>query len=292
MEIVKFQRELEQHQAHINRIRNITATLDTSRPESLGLKHLALRPKKMQLMEDRRQTVAKENAKLMELMTKTMNERRDQPKRVRLPSLNEPIRRRTVDSINFENKLLMHRLKTVPAVINRTKLEKDFEHHLKAEKNLRRRQMKPLSLPKDLHASSPLKLRGSQNGNSEELFNASIYTSQRGHLLKGSSLDSLDQSQTLGIKSVSDFRREIIASKKQAQLTHTRPMQNDSPHHQQVSGLQIGEMYMSTDSLPIHHTNHSVTTNQNHLSSQQAQTQSNKRPGPIFEMTHTPGATL
>jgi hypothetical protein len=28
MEIVKFQRELEQHQAHINRIRNITATLE------------------------------------------------------------------------------------------------------------------------------------------------------------------------------------------------------------------------------------------------------------------------
>lgn len=42
----------------------------TSRPESLGLKHLATRPKKMQLIEDRRQEIAKENAKLMSLMTK------------------------------------------------------------------------------------------------------------------------------------------------------------------------------------------------------------------------------
>ncbi len=41
----------------------------TFKPESLGLKHLALRPKKMQLIEDRRQMVAKENAKLMGLMT-------------------------------------------------------------------------------------------------------------------------------------------------------------------------------------------------------------------------------
>jgi len=69
MEIVKFKREQEQHQAHIRRIRTMQPTLNTSPPESLGLKHLALRPKKMQLVEDRRQVVAKENAKLMGLMT-------------------------------------------------------------------------------------------------------------------------------------------------------------------------------------------------------------------------------
>jgi hypothetical protein len=39
-------------------------------PESLGLKHLAFRPKKQQLIEDQRQQVAKENAKLMSGMTK------------------------------------------------------------------------------------------------------------------------------------------------------------------------------------------------------------------------------
>jgi hypothetical protein len=70
MEIVKFKREQEHHLAHINRIRTIRPVLNTDTPESLGLNHLAHRPKKMQLIEDRRQTVAKENAKLMGLMTK------------------------------------------------------------------------------------------------------------------------------------------------------------------------------------------------------------------------------
>ena len=44
----------------------------SSTPESLGLKHLAVRPKKQQLIEDQRQKVAKENAKLMSGMTKVM----------------------------------------------------------------------------------------------------------------------------------------------------------------------------------------------------------------------------
>lgn len=42
----------------------------SSTPESLGLKHLAVRPKKQQLIEDQRQKIAKENAKLMNGMTK------------------------------------------------------------------------------------------------------------------------------------------------------------------------------------------------------------------------------
>jgi len=46
------------------------ASLSSSTPESLGLKHLAIRPKKQQLIEDQRQKVAKENAKLMSGMTK------------------------------------------------------------------------------------------------------------------------------------------------------------------------------------------------------------------------------
>lgn len=44
--------------------------ISSSTPESLGLKHLAIRPKKQQLIEDQRQKVAKENAKLMSGMTK------------------------------------------------------------------------------------------------------------------------------------------------------------------------------------------------------------------------------
>ena len=48
----------------------ILFVLSTSTPSSLGLKHLATRPKKQQLIDDRHQQVAKENRKLMEKMTK------------------------------------------------------------------------------------------------------------------------------------------------------------------------------------------------------------------------------
>lgn len=86
MDLVKFKRDQEQYRDHVRRVRNIIPVLEfasplpptcsfsshscsADTPESLGLKHLALRPKKMQLIEDRRQAVAKENAKLMTLMT-------------------------------------------------------------------------------------------------------------------------------------------------------------------------------------------------------------------------------
>eukprot|EP00981_Chlorochromonas_danica_P012423 scaffold4898_cov152-Ochromonas_danica.AAC.6 len=76
MDLVKFKRDQEQYRDHVQRIRAMDCLLthpppppSSSTPESLGLKHLAVRPKKMQLMEDRRQEVAKENAKLMSLMT-------------------------------------------------------------------------------------------------------------------------------------------------------------------------------------------------------------------------------
>jgi hypothetical protein len=44
----------------------------TSTPESLGLKHLAFRPKKQQLIDDNRQRIAKDNAKMMENMAKVV----------------------------------------------------------------------------------------------------------------------------------------------------------------------------------------------------------------------------
>lgn len=141
-----------------------------------------------------------------------MNEKRPQPKHERVPSLNEPVRKRIVDSVNFENRLMMKRLQTVSSVIDNKKLAKDFEHHLKAEQNLRRRQMKPLALPRDLHASSPLRRSGTGDG-TDGLFDSSLYSSQRGQFLRGSNLESLSADPG-AIKSVTDFRKEVIASKK------------------------------------------------------------------------------
>jgi hypothetical protein len=187
----------------------------SSTPESLGLQHLAIRPKKQQLIEDRRQTVAKENAKLMGLMTKVfssyhvkkyngslfitqiMNDKRPQPNYVRPNSLNELERKRNVDKLNFENKMMSDRLRKVPPVISKSSLEEDFEKHLKAEANLRRRQMKPMGLPKDLHHASSV------------LFDATTYSAQQMNYSPENEYGSNSP-----IKSMTEFRKHVISSKK------------------------------------------------------------------------------
>jgi hypothetical protein len=205
----------------------------------------------MQLVEDRRQTVAKENAKLMSLMNNIMNEKRSQPNYVKPSSLNENERKREVDRLNFENNLMVERLSKVHPVINKKALDESFEKHLKAESNLRRRQMKPLALPKDLHPNSPL--RGRLDGNSSlsaGLFDSSLYTTQRTQHLSNTNLSSLEGA---AIKSVSDFRKQVIANKK---------LQKDSgwADNSLVDGFQpavfspsssihVGESKMSLDSI-------------------------------------------
>jgi hypothetical protein len=77
-----------------------------------------------------------------------MSEKREQPKYVRGASLNEVERKMEVDRLNFENALLMHRIKTVPPVISVASFEKDFARHLHAESVLRRKMPKPNALPK------------------------------------------------------------------------------------------------------------------------------------------------
>ena len=69
MDLVKFKREQDHHIQHVERVRNVKRVINTDTPQSLGLKHLATRPKKQQLIDDRQQMIAKENRKLMERMT-------------------------------------------------------------------------------------------------------------------------------------------------------------------------------------------------------------------------------
>ncbi len=77
MDVVKFQRELEEYQRHVDRVKKVQPTIDTSVPRSLGLKHLASRPKKQQLIDDRNHTIAKENKIMMDRMTKVRHGLRD-----------------------------------------------------------------------------------------------------------------------------------------------------------------------------------------------------------------------
>ncbi len=49
MELVVWKRQQNLHKQHIQRVRTINSCIDTSCPSSLGLKHLATRPKKKQV---------------------------------------------------------------------------------------------------------------------------------------------------------------------------------------------------------------------------------------------------
>jgi hypothetical protein len=155
---------------------------------------------------------------------------------------------------------MMERLGKVHPVINRQHLEESFEKHLKAEGNLRRRQMKPLSLPKDLHADSSTKNRFSTTGDSDfhfngntssELFDSSMYSSQRSKFSGGTALRSLDNSP---IKNVTDFRKQVIASKKlkKSEIVSSEELLSEKKSSQDYSSpsIHVGESKMSLDSQP------------------------------------------
>lgn len=222
MDIVTFKRNQEQHKLHIERIRKITPVIDTSTPESLGLKHLAFRPKKMQLINDQKQRIAKDNAIMMELMTKRMTEKREQPKYIKLQSLNEVERKIQVERLNSENALMMQRLKTTPSVINVAQLEKDFQKHLHAESVLRRRQMKPLAMPK-LH-----KVHDKTN-----TFDAASYMSQFDANTIATNEESINNNNS--IKSMADFRKHVITTKKLQNSDSTLNLNNNKNKHMESS---------------------------------------------------------
>ena len=205
MEIVKHKREMEHFQQHLERIRSIKHCTDTSTPHSLGLKHLATRPKKQQLIEDRHQEVAKENKKLMERMTKIMASHRPQPKHERLPSVNETGRKLETDRVNFENKLLLQRIKTVAPVLNRTKMEKDYSRHLHIAANMRRKQMPSFDT-----------LSSSEDKKSKTVgatFDGSSYIAQSSYGL-GEGDGGLGGGSP--IKTMAEFRKHVISTKKLA----------------------------------------------------------------------------
>lgn len=150
-----------------------------------------------------------------------MNEKREQPKHSRAVSLNEPFRKRCVDRVNYENQLMMERLKRVTPVINNSAFQVDFKKHLQAESHLRRRQMKPLAVPKDMYRGSRSPLRSPQQSQSlavgeTGMFDSHLYTAQRsGPMMSGSGgLDQLSSLDASPIRSVADFRKQVIVTKK------------------------------------------------------------------------------
>lgn len=108
--------------------------------------------------------------------------------------------------MNFENNLMLSRLNKITPTLSKTQLEEDFQKHLKAEANLRRRQMKPLALPRDM-------FRSSENS---AIFDASTYSSQRNSF--GGSDKILQEEFDGPIQSMKEFRQQVIATKKAANL--------------------------------------------------------------------------
>ena len=205
MEIVKHKRDIKTYQEHRERLDNILACTDTSTPSSLGMKHLATRPKKQQLIEDRHQMEAKENKQLMERMTKLMVSKRAQPKYERHPSIHETGRKMEADRVNMENKLLLHRLKVVNPVLDRKKMKHDWDRHLKIGANMRRKKMPPVA--EVLGQGSKMKSKTVGSG-----FDSASYISQ----LEGSVGEGSAASGGSPIKTMAEFRKHVISTKKMA----------------------------------------------------------------------------
>lgn len=203
MDILIVTRQMQDHKEHLERLKQIKPCIDSSVPKSLGLKHLASRPKKQQLIDDRNAEVAKENKKLMERMTAIMVSTRSQPEHVKPQS--RTFSKLHVDKINFENKLLLTRLQSVPSVLDKDKMEKDFARHLKIGAHLRRRQIKPIGDNEKSRINDKL-------GSS---FDNQSYMSQQGSIIAsiggGGSIEGYGESP---ITTMQEFRKHVISSKK------------------------------------------------------------------------------
>ena len=138
-DIVAYERNRKLHKMHRDRIAKMKPCIDNTTPKSLGLKHMYHRPKKQQLIDDRRQVIAFENRRLMEHMTKILSEPQQKIRYVKPPSLNETERKLKTDLINLDNRLLVDRLKKVPPVIDINKMKEDFKRHEELGKHMRRK---------------------------------------------------------------------------------------------------------------------------------------------------------
>ena len=185
---------------------------------SITMKHLAVRPKKMQLIEDRRQLIAFENVKLMERMAKIMSSSPEHIEHMKTPGKNETFRRREAMRVQLENRQMMERLQAVHPVLSSAKLEHDFAIHQRDVKTLQKRVMKP----RRKHRTSEYKLTDT-------------------------SISSLDELDSNSVTSMAQFRKQYIGRKNTSPSMSTLTARNQSflPRLQPLSG--------ATDSFTLFH---------------------------------------
>ncbi len=217
-DVIAYERNRKLHKEHMGRIRNMRPVIDTAPPRSMGpsMIHLKTRPKKQQLIDDRRHVIAMENKKMMENMTKIMMAPKMSFNYNKPPSLNENERKMKVDLVNLDNRLLHERLTRVKPVIDRKKIEDSFKRHLEVGSHMRRKFMGGGKKKKG-GSMSKKGLHGSTM-NVDSMFDSQSYAANQSANLKSLGGDSLSLGSALGspIKSMAEFRKHVI-SKKQAE---------------------------------------------------------------------------
>lgn len=200
MDLLKHKRELEEYRRHKERVRNQRPLIDTTTPHSLGLKHLATRPKKQQLVEDRRQAVANENAKLMERMATIMSSHQEEERHARVAGRNEAFRRHEIDRINAENKSIVDRLQAIPPMLSAKQLEEDFQNHVRDVKKMM------------VRTATKTKKQVSNGDPDSALYLPADATTATRHAQQKNNME--DGGSRAAISSIGDFRRQVIATKK------------------------------------------------------------------------------
>jgi hypothetical protein len=215
-DVIAYERNKALHRDHIKRIRNMKPVIDSKPPRSMGpsMIHLKTRPKKQQLIDDRRHMIAMENKKMMENMTKIMMAPKMKFRYVDPPSLNENERKMKVDLVNLDNRLLHERLTKVKPVIDRKAFEESFQRHLTVKHHMRK---KFISKSKGKGKDKGKGGSGSQV-NVDSMFDSKSYGANQSGTIKDLGGDSLSMGSALGspIKSMAEFRKHVI-SKKQAE---------------------------------------------------------------------------
>jgi hypothetical protein len=139
-----------------------------------------------------------------------MSDPRKQKPHLFLDSLNERERTFYVEKVNRGNEVLFERLKATKAVINKDKLEEDFQRHKKLGEYMKRKTR--FRLPK----MSPVRTT-----TGSELFDSSAYASL--HSPGGTEDGAGSTLSGLGpIQSMSDFRKNVLSLKRAPNLNVPR----------------------------------------------------------------------
>ena len=264
------------HEQHINRIRNMKPVVDSKAPLSMGpgMIHLKTRPKKQQLIDDRRHMIAMENKKMMENMTKIMMAPKMKFAYVDPPSLNEDERKMKVDLMNLDNRILYNRLKTVKPVISNAEMKEEWKHHERVRSHMQKKYKPPpyhntpakaKAKEKAMKERKNKKLAASSSTlNVDSMFDSATYTNNQGEKLKdmGGSIDTIGMATGSPIKSMAEFRKHVISKKQAANRGHapvdtlmkeTKTLQSDTPLKMDSLSLGGGKSMHSTTSMEMTH---------------------------------------